>query len=54
MASITVHLEARLRWWVRWYLAGVAMVAVVTGCQPDLDRVRQWILRGVVLRLVKK
>jgi len=54
MASNTVQLEARVRWWVRWYLAGVSMMSLATGCQPDLDRVRRWILRGVVVRLVKR
>lgn len=34
-------------WWVRWYLAGVALAAKATGANPDYDKVREVVMRGV-------
>lgn len=44
MAQRGMMIEVRFypAWWVRWYLAGVVIMARVTGLDPDLDRVAAW------------
>ena len=45
-ATIAVHVA----WWVRWYVAGVALVSKLTGAEPDMGKVMRWIERGVRVR----
>jgi hypothetical protein len=47
MKTISVIVTVRVAWWVRWYLLGVEAMAMLTGCEPDLDRVGRWVARGV-------
>lgn len=44
-----VTIRVRFAWWLRYYLAGVALMSRFTGCEPDAEKVAQWIRRGVVL-----
>lgn len=48
MASIkvTVHIA----WWVRWYISGVALCALITGLEPDIEKVKAKVLKGVRLK----
>lgn len=47
MAQITVKLSIRVAWWVRWYLAGVAIAARLTGATPDMTKIERRIRRGL-------
>jgi hypothetical protein len=47
MATTTITLTIKVRWWLRWYLAGVLLTSRVTGLVPDLAKVDYWIGRGV-------
>lgn len=47
MASPTLLIEVRVRWWLRWYLAGVKWAAALSGRAPNWPRVERWIRRGV-------
>ncbi|WAP65466.1 hypothetical protein OZ911_08710 [Pseudomonas fortuita] len=47
MKTISVIVTVRVAWWVRWYLRGVEAAAMLTGCEPDWDRVGRWVGRGV-------
>lgn len=47
MATVTVTIVCRQRWWLKYYLAGVVAVAHVTGREPDPERVSHWIDRGI-------
>lgn len=38
MASIKV--TVRVAWWVRWYISGVALCSMLTGLEPDMDKVK--------------
>lgn len=49
MKTISMIAEARVAWWVRWYLLGVEAMAMLTGCEPDWDRVSRWVARGVTV-----
>lgn len=51
MAQHTVKLSIRVAWWVRWYLAGVAIAARLTGATPDMAKVERWIRRGLSARV---
>lgn len=45
MAACTVRIT--VAWWLRWYLAGVAMTAQMTGANPGYEKVRAAVMRGV-------
>ena len=47
MAAINV--AVRIAWWVRWYISGVALCAFLTGFQPDMDKVKAKVMKGVRL-----
>lgn len=34
-------------WWLRWYLESVSLAAHMTGANPDYDKVRADVMRGV-------
>ena len=53
MAQVTVKLSLRVAWWVRWYLAGVALVAQLTGATPDWRTVEKWLRRGVSVKAIR-
>ncbi|MCC8492147.1 hypothetical protein [Xanthomonas citri] len=46
---MSLQLRIRVRWWLRHYLAAVALGCWLTGRQPNMERVGWWIRRGLVL-----
>ena len=48
-----VRLEVRPRWWLRHYLAGVALVSRLTGMEPDHEKMGHWIRRGLKVVAVR-
>ena len=44
--SITVH----LRWWLPVYLVTVHILCVLTNSEPNEDRVRFWVRKGIYIR----
>ena len=47
MASMTI--KVRIAWWVRWYISGVALCAFLTGSQPDMEKIKAKVMKGVIL-----
>jgi hypothetical protein len=47
--EFTLHM--RVRWWLRWYLRGVAMTCRLTGLPPDFGRVEKWTWRAIRFQL---
>lgn len=45
MAARTVRIK--VAWWLRWYLAGVQMMALTTGARPDMRKVGAVVARAV-------
>ena len=43
MASLKIHAA----WWVRWYISGVALCAFITGAQPDMEKIKDNVMKGV-------
>lgn len=54
MAQIMLKLSLRVAWWVRCYLAGVAIAARLTGATPDMTKVERWIRRGLSVHARRK
>ena len=48
MATHTVSIK--VAWWLRWYLAGVYMMALTTGAQPDMRKVGAMVARAVSVK----
>lgn len=47
MACMTATIVCQQRWWLKYYLAGVLAMSHITGREPDLGRVFQWMERGI-------
>lgn len=47
MTTVTLTLHVRVAWWVKPYLQSVALFARITGTEPDWERVRSTVLRGI-------
>ncbi len=54
MAQIAVKLSIRVAWWLRWYLAGVALVARMTGATPDWRKIESRITRGMSVNAIRR
>ncbi|HTN31963.1 MAG TPA: hypothetical protein VL178_14225 [Pseudomonas sp.] len=54
MACVNLVAVIRLRWWLRIYLGGVALVSRVTDLEPDWERVERWVKRGMVVRIERR
>ncbi|TAA12466.1 hypothetical protein EA658_09830 [Pseudoxanthomonas winnipegensis] len=50
--SLVVSIRAR--WWLKWFLYAVCLVALFTGQVPDEDRLAKWIRRGLRIEVVQR
>ena len=41
--------NVRIVWWVRWYISGVALRAFITGAHPDMEKIKDKVMKGVRL-----
>lgn len=46
-----VRLVVRQRWWLRWYIDGVSIMAQLSGAEPDEGKVVAAIRRGLVVKV---
>jgi hypothetical protein len=51
MARVTAMIVCRQRWWLKWYLSGVIVMAYITGREPNLERVTSWVGRGMKIEV---
>ena len=54
MANITVTIEVRAAWWLKWYLHGVALTCQITGMDFDEAKVGRYIRRGLKVCLSER
>ena len=47
MARLVVTI--RIAWWVRWYISVVALCSLLTGLEPDMEKVKATAMKGVRL-----
>ncbi len=48
---LTCRVLVKRAWWLHWYLAGVAMMSLATGRDPDWQKVERWVSRGIRVQL---
>lgn len=51
MQEEQIHVELRFAWWLRWYLIGVVLVAVLMRRRPDEEKLKYWIRKGLKQRV---
>jgi len=54
MAASEIKVEFRFTWWLRLYLRGVILFAVVTRQRPDEKKLAYWISKGLKQRVVPR
>lgn len=42
-----VKIKVWFAWWLPLYIHGVALMAALTGCQPDMGKVRAMVRRAM-------
>ncbi len=45
--QVGMTIKVRIAWWVRWYISGVALCAFITGAQPDMEKIKDKVMKGV-------
>jgi len=45
-------MQLRVRWWLKWYIQSIVLVASLTGLEPNMDLVEFWLRRGLHWRQV--
>lgn len=50
-AGWPVRVTIRCRWWLRWYIDGVSIMAQLSGAEPDEGKVVAAIRRGLVVKV---
>ena len=45
MARLVVTI--RIAWWVRWFISSVALFAMLTGLEPDMEKITAKVMKGV-------
>lgn len=48
-----VAIQFHVRWWLKWYIKSVVLVANMTGLEPNWDQVEYWVRRAVFVREVE-
>lgn len=48
------QLRVQVSPWVHWYIAAVALMARLTGREPDMDKVLYWAMKDVKLVQVRE
>jgi len=51
MAQTSITIKAKWRWWFKSYLFGVLLMARLTGREPNWERFRYWVGKGVRLEV---
>lgn len=47
MARASITATLKWRWWLKSYLSGVLLMARLTGSEPNWERVRYWVGKGI-------
>lgn len=50
---MSLHVRIRVRWWLRYYLSAVCLACILTGMEPNQERVGWWVRRGVRTEMVR-
>ena len=47
MTMASLKITIRVARWVRWHISGVALCAFLTGFQPDMEKIKAKVMKGV-------
>lgn len=53
MVCVSIRIEVRLAWWLRWYLLGVFCMSRITDHQPDPDKITYWAGKAVRTKVIQ-
>ena len=53
MNKLNIQFKVSVRWWVKPYIQSIALFAVLTRQQPDVDRISKFIARNGIKLEVK-
>ena len=45
--------KVKFAWWWRLYVAGVVLMASITGMQPNYEKVTAWANRAISIKIIK-
>lgn len=45
MARLVVTI--RIAWWVPWYISSVALFTMLTGLEPDMEKIKAKVMKGI-------
>lgn len=48
-----IEIRVRMRWWCRVYVEGVVFVARLFGLEPDWEKLRRVLERGISYEVIK-
>ncbi len=48
MARITIKVS--FAWWFRWYISGVALCSMLTGLEPDIEKIKATVMKGIKIK----
>lgn len=47
MATTQLYVTVKVAWWVRWYLRGELLAYILTGREPDEEKIMARVLKGI-------
>lgn len=53
-ARCQIMVRVSLRWWLPLYILGVRLMSELTGLEPDPDKVRYWVKKGIKFKVVQQ
>lgn len=49
MASSTMTITLRMRWWLPLYLRSVLLASLLTGRRPNAEKIDWWVRKGIYI-----
>ena len=53
MRVAKLQCKVKFAWWWRLYVAGVVLMASITGMQPNYEKVTAWANRAISIKIIK-
>ena len=50
VATNSITVTFGVRWWLKYYIRGVALMCSLTGYEPNKDRMMYWIDRAIYIK----
>lgn len=53
MTKLTVDVKVNIAWWVPVYINMVKFFCVMMQCEPDYDKVKKIVMRGITTKVTR-